>query len=177
MHPMLRKLGIAAASALAVGFGAARADDPPTTDAAMWQNAAQQIARGRSAFRFDTFGDEDFWGGALRLHEAIAGAANGGVGPGLSPKAALGLGLKVDVRALPASLVAALKARRVNLDDPAVTLALLAAQRRRRRSRFHGSRREARPPSVSRARCAIAPSTTRSRPASARGATAGRTAT
>jgi hypothetical protein len=59
------------------------------------------------------------------LHKAIAGAANGGVGPGLSPKAALGLGLKVDVRALPPSLTAALKARRVNLDDPAVTLTLL----------------------------------------------------
>ncbi len=62
----------------------------------------------------------------MRLHEAIAGAANGGVGPGLSPKAALGLGLKVDVRALPPSLVRALQTGRVNLDDPAVTVALLA---------------------------------------------------
>jgi len=80
---------------------------------------------GREIFRFDTFGDEDFWGGALRLHQAIAGAANGGVGPGLSPKAALGLGLKVDARALSPPLVQALRAGRVNLDDPAVTLALL----------------------------------------------------
>jgi mono/diheme cytochrome c family protein len=105
---------------------AASADDPPkTADAAVWQNAAQQVSRGRSTFRFDTFGDQDFWGGALRLHEAIAGAANGGVGPGLSPKAALGLGLKVDAKALPAPLVARLKAQRVDLDDPAVTLALL----------------------------------------------------
>ena len=107
-------------------MGAARADDPPTADAAVWKNAAAQIADGRNTFRFDTFGDEEFWGGALRLHQAIAGAANGGVGPGLSPKAALALGLKVDVRALPNSLVAALKAGDVNLDDPAVTVALLA---------------------------------------------------
>ena len=103
---------------------------PPTTcaltaDAAVWQNAVRQVARGRNTFRFDTFGDQEFWGGALRLHEAIAGAANGGVGPGLSPKAALGLGLKVDAKALPAPLVEQLKAGRVNLDDPAVTLALL----------------------------------------------------
>jgi hypothetical protein len=121
-----RNLGILAASlAVSLSFGA-RADELSLgADAAVWQNAVQQVARGRSAFRFDTFGDEDFWGGALQLHKAIAGAANGGVGPGLSPKAALGLGLKVDVRALPPSLIAALKAKRVNLDDPAVTLTLL----------------------------------------------------
>ncbi len=127
MIVMLRKSGTLAAFALITGFGTARADDfPVTADVAMWQNAAKQVASGRNAFRFDTFGDEDFWGGALRLHEAIAGAANGGVGPGLSPKAALGVGLKVDVRALPPSLVRALQTGRVNLDDPAVTVALLA---------------------------------------------------
>ncbi|HXY52275.1 MAG TPA: hypothetical protein VEI01_22705 [Terriglobales bacterium] len=43
----------------------------------------------------------------------------------MSPKAALGVGLKVDVDALPASLVEQLKQGKVNLDDPAVTLALL----------------------------------------------------
>jgi mono/diheme cytochrome c family protein len=48
-----------------------------------------------------------------------------GVGPGLSPKAALGVGLKVDVDALPSSLVEQLKQGKVNLDDTAVTLALL----------------------------------------------------
>jgi hypothetical protein len=84
------------------------------------------IANGRSTFRFDNFGNQDFWGGALRLHEAIAGAANGGVGAGLSPKAALALGLKVDAKALPAPLAKALTAGRVNLDDPAVTVALLS---------------------------------------------------
>jgi hypothetical protein len=87
--------------------------------------ADRLIQEGRNTFRFDTFGDEAFWGGQLRLHQAIAGAANGGVGPGLSPEAALALGLKVDVDALPPDLVLAIKAGKVNLKDPATTLALL----------------------------------------------------
>jgi mono/diheme cytochrome c family protein len=84
------------------------------------------IARGRNAFRFNNFGNEDFWGGALRLHEAIKGEANGGVGPGLSPNAALKLGLKVDARMLPRPVVSALREGQVNLDDPAVTSQLLS---------------------------------------------------
>src|SRR5262252_6321881 len=83
------------------------------------------VNTGRSIFRFDTFGDEDFWGDTLRLHEAIEGTKFGGVGPGLSPKAALAAGLKVDVDALPQSLIEQLKHGQVDLDDPAVTLALL----------------------------------------------------
>ena len=47
-------------------------------------NAQRLITAGREAFRSDTFGDEAFWGGQLRLHEAINGAALGGVGPGLT---------------------------------------------------------------------------------------------
>src|SRR5262245_49565423 len=94
-------------------------------DTAVDQGARQMIAAGRKIFRFDTFGDEAFWGGALKLHLAIEGAKRGGVGPGLSPKAALDLGLRVDVQALPDDLVAKLKSGRVNLDDPGVTLALL----------------------------------------------------
>lgn len=88
-------------------------------------NAFDQIKAGRQIFRDDTFGDEAFWGDALRLHQAIAGSANGGVGPGLSPKAALALGLKVDVDALPSSLRNDLQRGRVDLDAPATTLALL----------------------------------------------------
>jgi len=81
--------------------------------------------QGRQIFRYDTFGDEAFWGGALHLHQAIAGEKLGGVGPGVSPKTALSVGLKVDADALPASLVEQIKAGKVNLDDPATTLALL----------------------------------------------------
>ena len=86
------------------------------------QNAARLLAEGRKIFRYDTFGNEIFWGNAVHLHQAIAGAKNGGVGPGISPKTALSLGLKVDVTALPRAVVQALKAGRVDLDDPATTL-------------------------------------------------------
>ena len=89
------------------------------------QNRAQMFDQGKHIFRYDTFGDEAFWGGTLRLHQAIAGEKNGGVGPGVSPKTALSVGLKVDADALPAELVAQIKAGKVNLDDPATTLALL----------------------------------------------------
>lgn len=89
------------------------------------QEEQQLLAEGRRIFRYDTFGSEDFWGRQLRLHEAIKGAGLGGVGPGLSPRAALSLGLKVDAEALPASLVKQLKKGEVNLEDPATTVALL----------------------------------------------------
>lgn len=94
-------------------------------DGGAFVSAHRTLEEGRRIFRYDTFGDEDFWGGTLRLHEAIAGSANGGVGGGVSPKTALAAGLKVDVDALPKALVDALRAGEVNLDDPATTLALL----------------------------------------------------
>jgi len=83
------------------------------------------ISQGRQIFRFDTFGDQAFWGDLLRLHEAIAGAANGGVGPGVSPRTALSVGLKVDSEALPLAVKIGIRNGTVNLDDPAVTVALL----------------------------------------------------
>ena len=89
------------------------------------RNAIGELQRGKKIFRYDTFGDEIFWGDALRLHHAIAGQANGGVGAGLSPRTALTLGLKVDVNALPNKLRNDLRRGRANLDDPATTLALL----------------------------------------------------
>lgn len=89
------------------------------------QNAARAVAAGRQTFRFDTFGDEAFWGDTLQLHQAIQGSRFGGAGPGVSPQAALAVGLKVDADALPPDLVAQLKNGRVDLNDPANTLALL----------------------------------------------------
>ena len=88
-------------------------------------NAIQKVQQGEQTFRFDTFGDQAFWGDTLKLHQAIEGAGLGGVGPGVSPKTALAVGLKVDVDALPSDLVQKIQKGRVNLDDPAVTLALL----------------------------------------------------
>ena len=86
---------------------------------------ADLVAEGKQIFRFDTFGDEDFWGGQLQLHQAIQGEQFGGVGPGVSPATALEVGLKVDVRALPERLRNQLRRGQVDLNDPAVTLALL----------------------------------------------------
>src|SRR6266508_4360340 len=81
--------------------------------------------QGRRTFRFDTFGDQAFWGDTLKLYKAIEGAKLGGVGPGVSPKTALGVGLKVDLDALPHSLVEQIEQGKFDLDDPAVSLVLL----------------------------------------------------
>jgi len=88
-------------------------------------NAERMIKEGRQIFRFDTFGSEAFWGDALQLHKAIAGEKNGGIGGGVSPKTALSVGLKVDASALPKNLQDQLKAGKVDLDNPATTVALL----------------------------------------------------
>jgi len=94
-------------------------------DAEIARNAQTMLDEGKKSFRYDTFGSERFWGDALQLHKAIAGEKNGGVGPGVSPKTALAVGLKVDADALPPALVAQIKQGKVNLDDPATTIALL----------------------------------------------------
>ncbi len=119
------------------GVRASDEDQGSNDRAPVLENAARMIFEGRHTFRFDTFGDEAFWGGTLQLHNAIKGTKLGGVGPGVSPKTALAVGLKVDVNALLGDdhsrqdqrlrerALAALS--RVNLDDPATTVALLRA--------------------------------------------------
>jgi hypothetical protein len=90
--------------------------DTPSLELIVDSHARQMVRAGRQTFRFDTFGSEEFWGGAVRLHEAVAT---------LGPAAALAAGLKVDVSALPPELVRALRQGKVDLDDPANTLLLL----------------------------------------------------
>lgn len=99
--------------------------DAPKATRDVISNATDKVKRGQQVFRFDTFGDEAFWGGTLKLHQAIEGAALGGVGPGLSPAQALAAGLKIDIDALPSSLRERIEHGAVNLSDPAVTVALL----------------------------------------------------
>jgi hypothetical protein len=94
-----------------------------TSRADMGGNAL--LRQGKQVFRFDTFGDQAFWGDALQLHKAIEGSANGGIGPGVSPKTALAVGLKVDATAIPPRVAGAIKAGKVDLNDPKTTLALL----------------------------------------------------
>ena len=76
----------------------------------------------------------------LSLHKAIEGAKFGGVGPGLGPREALALGLKVDVDALPGDVSSRglgesgaslehgrLALTQINMNDSAITLELLRA--------------------------------------------------
>ena len=133
-HKSILSIGVFALSAaalmtesafLAGGSALADSDALSKADRQVDDQSQATIDMGRQIFRFDTFGDQAWWGDTLHLHQAIAGAANGGVGPGVSPKTALAVGLKVDADALPGQLKSDLKHGRVNLDDPATTLALL----------------------------------------------------
>ena len=124
-------MGIALLWLFTVGLalGRPREDDQKEKSATQdpIQNAAEKVKRGRNVFRFDTFGDEAFWGDTLKLHRAIEGAGFGGVGPGVSPRTALAVGLKVDIDALPRNVEKQIERGAVDLNDPAVTLALLQA--------------------------------------------------
>lgn len=79
-------------------------------------NAQQLVSQGQQIFRFDTFGDQAFWGGTLQLHQAINT---------LKPSDALALGLKIDSQALTPAQIAAIRQGKINLNDPAVTLQLI----------------------------------------------------
>jgi mono/diheme cytochrome c family protein len=80
------------------------------------EHGDRQPKDGQQIFRFDTFGDEQLWTNVLRMQEAISA---------VDPATALAVGLKVDVDALPSSLVEALRAGQVDLTSPEVTRALL----------------------------------------------------
>src|SRR5215831_4125654 len=108
---------------------AVRAQRAPTKsfDDRVDDHARRMLDDGKKIFRYDTFGSEDFWGGKLRLHEAIAGEKLGGVGAGVTARQALQLGLKVDIAALPSILLEALKTHAVDLDRAETTQELLRA--------------------------------------------------
>src|ERR671911_732497 len=90
---------------------------------ALWLTAvtstltAQPQLNGRDIFRFDTFGSEQLWTDVLQMQHVIS--------QNVSPAAALSVGLKVDVDALPPTVTDALRAGQLNLDDPALTVQLL----------------------------------------------------
>jgi mono/diheme cytochrome c family protein len=90
----------------ATGAGAAKDDQSPHT-----------LAEGREIFRFETFGDEEFWTDKARLHEVVRDS--------VSPATALKVGLKVDADAIPADVAAAIKSGQVDLQSPATTVILL----------------------------------------------------
>jgi len=90
----------------ATGAGAATDDLSPQT-----------LADGQRTFRFETFGDEQFWTDTARMHEVVQ--------QGVSPATALKVGLKVDADAIPAEVAQAIKEGRVDLNSPATTVTLL----------------------------------------------------
>jgi hypothetical protein len=116
-------LGITAVALLSLALGVQHGRLPSS----LRSSALQTLREGRETFRYDTFGDEAFWGDQLKLHEAIAGAANGGVGSGLGPQTALDLGLKVDSESLSAAVKHQLLGGSLDLADPTNTLTLLRA--------------------------------------------------
>ena len=90
----------------------------PTTnfDRQIRNSAMALFEEGKETFRFDTFGDEAFWGDTLQLHRAIAK---------VTPRTALAIGLKVDSEALPSDVAEKIRKGQVNLDSPETTIALL----------------------------------------------------
>ena len=85
-------------------------------DMAQYESEDRRKKDGRRIFRHDTFGDEQLWTDVLRMHEVVAT---------VPPATALAVGLKVDAEALPRKLIAALRADKVDLTNPAVTVELL----------------------------------------------------
>jgi hypothetical protein len=79
-------------------------------------NSQELISQGQQTFRFDTFGDEAFWGGTLQLQQAINA---------LKPTDALSLGLKVDSDALTPAQIKAIQQGKINLNLPSVTVQLI----------------------------------------------------
>ena len=69
----------------------------PTESAAIEEPQPGLVNQGREIFRFDTFGDEQFWTDTLRMHEVVSTAVD--------PTTALKVGLKVDADVLPAGLI------------------------------------------------------------------------
>jgi hypothetical protein len=109
-------LRLSAAVVAALGFGGSTAPGTPAATApavdAVAAHAVAAIQRGRATFRHDTFGSEAYFSDVLRLDDVFAG---------VSPRDALGLGVKVDVERLSGPIRRALRSGQVDLDDPAVT--------------------------------------------------------
>jgi hypothetical protein len=81
--------------------------------------------QGKQSFRFNTFGDEAFWGSKLHLHKAIEGAGVRGSRRGHQSTNRARRRPEGRCGHLPESVVQGLKDGTINLADPAVTLALL----------------------------------------------------
>lgn len=79
--------------------------------------SAATLAEGKQIFRFDTFGDEQFWTDTLHMERVVQQSVD--------PTTALSVGLKVDMDALPPEVVAGVQQGKVDLKSPATTVTLL----------------------------------------------------
>ncbi|HKR09050.1 MAG TPA: c-type cytochrome [Gemmatimonadaceae bacterium] len=74
--------------------------------------SAANVAAGQRVFRFDTFGDEQFWTDTAKMNQVVE--------QNVDPTTALKVGLKVDADVLPPGIL-----QKVDLKSPATTVALL----------------------------------------------------
>ena len=113
VFPIAVLLAAACASQQTPADGGGAADTGPVPGAA----SSATLQEGQRVFRFETFGNEQFWTDTARMHEVVQ--------KGVSPKTALSVGLKVDAAAIPADVAQAIKAGQVDLESPATTVTLL----------------------------------------------------
>jgi mono/diheme cytochrome c family protein len=115
---MMHRLPLVVAASLVATLAACEPQPTdPDLEASRQSPRAAGVSDGKTIFRHDTFGNEVFWTDTARMHEVIASA--------VSPAVALSVGLHVDVEALPQEIRDALARGQVDLNDPAVTVALL----------------------------------------------------
>lgn len=108
--PRMRSALVTGVVLVSGGLGGACGDNQgPDT---VYLDDATLISKGREVFRHETFGDEAYWTGTLRLNQVITDV--------LAPRMALTLGLKVDADALPDGLI-----QTADLESTATTVALL----------------------------------------------------
>lgn len=88
-----------------------------SSDSVVNESSTASVADGQQIFRFDTFGDEQFWTDTLHMERVVATSVD--------PTTALSVGLKVDMDALPPEIVKGVKDGSVDLKAPATTVALL----------------------------------------------------
>lgn len=118
----MRASVLRAGALLALSFtlplaGCSGANTTPAAPAPSSRPDPALIAQGKDIFRFNTFGDEQFWTGTLQMNTVIQN--------NVSPQTALSVGLKVDSDALPASVVTGIQNGSIDLTSPATTVALI----------------------------------------------------
>lgn len=100
------------AGAALVGCGTEKKAPEATQSAAKEETSPDLVAEGQRVFRFDTFGDEQFWTDTLHVNDVVE--------KNVDPTSALKVGLKVDADVLPEGIL-----KKVDLKSPATTVALL----------------------------------------------------